>query len=194
MPCWVLLFPGLISLCPLSDLCQWSIVEVSLVSATLPFLDTCRPISVFWSSRAVRNVSLSSLRYVPTLFATKEVKLDTWQSNDQQWSVSSASPLYWIHSVWDQGALPAHLAKSLIFWEIWRQRIHCFMKIYSFKFLCLWILVLTSFHKFSSLLSEDDNTSDMSSVALPPSCYILFFSFPRTLTSTIFISFFFFFF
>lgn len=99
MQFWVLVFHGLISLCPLSDLFQWSIEERSLVSATLPFLDTCRPISIFWSSRAVRNVTLSSLKYVLTLFATKEVKLDSWKADDYQQSVSSASLLYWICSV-----------------------------------------------------------------------------------------------
>lgn len=99
MPFWVLVFHGLIPLCPLSDMFQWSIVERSLVSATLSFLDTCRPLSVFWSSREVGNVTLSSLKYVPTLFATKEVKLDSWQSNDEQQIVSSASPLYWKCSV-----------------------------------------------------------------------------------------------
>lgn len=82
MPFWGLLCPGLISLCPslcpLSDLVQWRILEKSLFSAALLFFDSWRPTSTFQGSRVVRNATLSSLRYVPKLFVTKVVKLDSW--------------------------------------------------------------------------------------------------------------------
>lgn len=55
MPFWDLLFPRLTSLCPslcpLSDLVQWSIAEKSLFSATLLFFDSCRLNSTFQGSR-----------------------------------------------------------------------------------------------------------------------------------------------
>lgn len=42
-----------------------------------------------------------------------------------------------------------------------------------FKFLCSWVLVLATFHKFSSLLFEADNISNASSVAYsPPFLYL----------------------
>ena len=82
MPFWGLLLPGLTplcpSLCPPSDLVQWRILEKSLFSATLPFFGCCRPTSLFWGSRVVRNATSSSLRCVPKLFVTTVVKLDSW--------------------------------------------------------------------------------------------------------------------
>lgn len=192
VPFWDLLFPGWTFLCPLfvHHFVWWRIVEKHLFSATLPFFNSCRPISAFWGSR---NATLSSLNYVPMFFVTKVTKLAV------EWSAAMClfcqpSPLGALITLWNWAVAwrpcweilsPAHWQTSRDsgepeggdFTVSWR----C-IPLSSCAYGFLFWLPFTSFLVYCLRLRIPQICQEC--CFFSSSSYIPFFTFPRTFSST----------